>query len=257
MGYRFMNIRQLLVIMGLLLVLLVTAHPVFADQRATGEMAAGKAWKFRVFLDDEEIGFHHFFLAEAGATRQLKSVADFEYRLLFIPVYQYEHENTEIWNGNCLQSISSQTDANGDSYRVDGRLSNGVFRVATDAGEQVLPECVMSFAYWNPAFIGQSSLLNTQDGKFLDVEFLPPVLEELEVKGEFQPAWRHGLSAGELKMNLWYSDAGEWLGLESEVRGGRTLRYELEPGVQPETEEQDLFRTASLDSAPMGSRQGQ
>ena len=34
------------------------------------------------------------------------------------------------------------------------------------------------------------------------------------------------LEAGDLRLELWYSEDKEWLALESEVAGGRTLRYE-------------------------------
>ena len=85
----------------------------------------------------------------------------------------------------------------------------------------------MSFAYWNPAFLDQGQLLNTQNGEFLDVEISQPVAEPLTVRGEPQAAYRYRLEAGELQLDLWYSANRKWLALESEVRGGRKLRYEL------------------------------
>jgi hypothetical protein len=185
------------------------------------------AWRFRVFLDDREIGYHNFQVERSGETRRLHSEANFEYRLMFVRLFHYAHQNTETWVGDCLQSIESRTDSNGQPYRVDGRLEAGGFQVDSSAGEAALPECVMSFAYWNPAFLEQSRLLNTQDGEFLDVEISPPVAESLRVRGEEQPAWRYRLEAGELRLDLWYSTNSEWLALESEVRGGRKLRYEL------------------------------
>ena len=36
------------------------------------------------------------------------------------------------------------------------------------------------------------------------------------------------LAAGDLKLDLWYSADRQWLALESEVRGGRKLRYVLD-----------------------------
>ena len=72
---------------------------------------------------------------------------------------------------------------------VDGQdhgLEPGRFRVDGSAGEADLPECVMSFAYWNPAFLDQGRLLNTQNGEFLDVEISQPVAEQLLVRGEQQ-----------------------------------------------------------------------
>jgi len=185
------------------------------------------AWRFRVYLDDREIGYHHFYLDESGPERALLSEANFEYRLMFVKLFHYEHRNREIWNGNCLQRFESRTDANGQPYQVRGELESGRFRVDGTAGEANLPECVMSFAYWNPAFLQQGRLLNTQNGEYLDVEISPPVPEPVEVRGQQLPAYRYRLEAGDIRLELWYSTNNEWLALESEVEGGRTLRYEL------------------------------
>lgn len=202
-----------------------TAATTEGQLAAAGE--SGDAWRFRVYLDDREIGYHHFYLAEDGETRQLRSVADFEYKLLFVKLYDYEHENLETWSGDCLRSIESRTDANGTPYAVEGERAPDGFRVDGSAGAQTLPECVMSFAYWNPAFLRQERLLNTQNGEFLEVEVSDPVTESLEVRGEPRPALRYRVEAGDLSLDLWYSTDNEWLALESDVGGGRTLRYEL------------------------------
>jgi hypothetical protein len=212
-------------LLALLLAAVAASLPAVAD--GTPRPGPRDEWRFRVYLDDQEIGYHHFYLDESGGTRQLRTVANFEYRLLFVKLYEYEHENRETWAGDCLQSIESRTDDNGRVYAVDGRREAGRFRVDGSAGEATLPECVMSFAYWNPAFLQQARLLNTQDGEFLDVEVSPPVGESLQVRGEQRAAYRYRLAAGELRLDLWYSTDHEWLALESEVRGGRKLRYEL------------------------------
>jgi len=225
MEFRRSKLLETLVAACLSIVILLATGPLFAAPAASDEVASGSAWKFRVYLDDKEIGYHHFYLAETGHTRQLKSVASFEYSLMFVRLFHYEHENHEIWKGDCLQSVDSQTDSNGKPFRVNGRRAAGEFRVTANGGEESLPECVMSFAYWNPSFLEQSSLLNTQDGEFLEVEVSEPVFEQLEVGGTQLPSWRYHLAAGALKLDLWYSTDSKWLALESEVRGGRMLRY--------------------------------
>jgi len=216
--------NSLVLTMALLVSMAIPA--VQASDDIDDEVAKGNAWKFRVYLDDKEIGYHNFFVAEHGGMKQLKSEADFEYKLLFVRLFHYEHENRETWAGDCLQSIESRTDVNGKPFYVDGRLEPGEFRVDSVQGEMSLPECVMSFAYWNPRFLEQKSLLNTQDGEFMEVEISTPVFEELEVLGETRPSYRYRLAAGALNLDLWYSTDKEWLALESEVQGGRTLRYE-------------------------------
>jgi len=210
------------------LLLLCACIPVQAAgvSAPTAETAAD-AWRFRVYLDDREIGYHHFYLQRSGDLSVLRSEANFEYRLMFVKLFHYEHENRETWRGDCLRSIESRTDSNGEPYHVDGQAESGHFRVAGSAGEAELPECIMSFAYWNPAFLDQAKLLNTQNGEFLEVEISPPVAEPLTVRGEPQAAYRYRLEAGELQLDLWYSANRKWLALESEVRGGRKLRYEL------------------------------
>jgi hypothetical protein len=211
--------------------LLLLAPALSAAQAAGSPISVAEsavdAWRFRVYLDDREIGYHHFYLHQSGDERVLHSEANFEYRLMFVRLFRYEHANTETWRGDCLRSIESRTDSNGEPYRVDGRAETGYFRVDGSAGQAKLPECVMSFAYWNPAFLEQGRLLNTQNGEFLDVEISPPVAEPLTVRGQPQPSFRYRLEAGELRLDLWYSTNNEWLALESEVRGGRKLRYEL------------------------------
>lgn len=196
------------------------------NQPEAADLKSGNSWRFRVWLDDKEIGYHNFFLARNGDMHQLHSEASFEYKLLFVKLYDYEHENRETWVGDCLQSIESRTDANGEPFAVNGRRIEGEFEMAGSGSETTLPECVMSFAYWNPSFLKQNRLLNTQNGEYLDVQVSPPLFEELEVQGEKRPSYRYRLAAGAINLDLWYSTDNEWLALESEVRGGRTLRYE-------------------------------
>ena len=85
----------------------------------------------------------------------------------------------------------------------------------------------MSFAYWNPEFLRQERLINTQNGEVVDVEVSDPELVQLEVRGDQRKAWKYQLQAVEMQIDLWYSENNEWLALESDAKGGRRLRYEL------------------------------
>ncbi len=194
---------------------------------STNAVAAKKEWRFQVYLDDKKIGHHDFILQEFDNQLRLQSEANFEYRLMFVKLYGYQHENTEIWSGDCLTGIESTTDANGKPFQVSGALQGDRFVVSGTAGETELPSCSMSFAYWNPVFLQQERLINAQNGEVLDIEVSEPELVQLEVRGVMQPAYQYLLVAGELKIELWYSENKEWLALETEARGGRRLRYQL------------------------------
>jgi hypothetical protein len=197
-----------------------------AELFASAAGAPQKEWRFRVYLDDKEIGSHNFYLTESQDGQQLRSEAQFVYKLLFVKLYEYQHSNTETWQGECLAGIESETDANGKPYRVSGERADGGFRVVGSKGEAVLPDCVMTFAYWNPDFLQQQRLLNTQNGEYVEIEVRPPAADTLAVRGAELPAQRYSLKAGDLEIDLWYSPDREWLALET-LTGGRKLRYEL------------------------------
>lgn len=209
-----MRFRQILLLVSLL------------SMSATG-MAKQQEWRFRVFLDDKEIGRHEFVLQQQDSQQLLKSEASFEYRLLFVKLYEYQHENTETWSGNCLTNIESSTDANGEPFKVSGSLRDGQFVVQGSKGVSQLPPCSMSFAYWNPDFLKEKQLINVQNGEVLDVVVSDPQQVQIMVRGKTETAWRYALQAGEMNIELWYSENNEWLALETDARGGRRLRYEL------------------------------
>lgn len=196
-----------------------------------GVVSAGtvedKVWRFQVYVNDKAVGLHEFRLQQQGGQQLLNSSAEFEYTLLFVPVYRYQHQNEETWQDGCLSRIESSTDANGKDFAVFGEAGDEGFTIAGSKGEAVLPGCVRTFAYWNPEFMQASQLLNTQDGEYLDVVVSEPVEESIEVLGQAVMAQRYQLTAKKLKLDLWYSKDGEWLSLQSVYDNGRTLRYEL------------------------------
>jgi len=186
-----------------------------------------REWSFRILLDGKEVGSQHFMLTDEGGRTRLETVADFKVKFLFATVYRYTHSNVETWEGNCLTEIRSTTDVNGKPFSVKGQKRDGFFELIGEGQQERLPECVMSFAYWNHSMLERSRLLNSQDGEYLDVEIsrAEPVFRT--IRGEQVAALKYHLVAGELNLHLWYSTENEWLALESTTKGNRVLTYEL------------------------------
>ncbi len=184
-------------------------------------------WRFEVKLDDSPIGYHKFDVRREGSVTTVQSEADFKVRFLFFTAYRYRHEYREVWDGNCLAELRSSTDDNGKPLAVYGGLSAGGFDISADQGRRRLESCVMSFAYWNPAILGQDALVNAQTGEYVPVTVRMSGEQPVSVDGQLVAARRFDLTAEDKQIAIWYGPAGEWLGLEAEVDGGRTLRYEL------------------------------
>lgn len=198
---------------------------VFAS--VTHAAANAKSWDFSVLLDGDEIGYHRFELTDLGDERRVTSKAKFDVRFLFVNAFRYRHNTTEVWSDGCLRKIDSSTEANRKRLSVKGASNGDAFVVDNGSEQNALAECVMTFAYWDPEFLQQPRLLNSQSGEYLDVEVEKLGNDSIEVRGETVPATAYRLTAKKMELTVWYSDDDEWLALESVAKGGRIIRYEL------------------------------
>lgn len=190
-------------------------------------------WIFQVFLDERPIGEQHFRVDRQGEGWRAEIAARFGVDFLFFNVYNYRHENTEVWQDGCLQSLDAETDDNGTRYRLEGERQGDQFRLMINGEETLLPACVMSFAYWNPDILQQSRLLNTQDGRYMPVTITRVGEESIEVLEQSVAAVQYRLDAEELHIDLWYAqDDGRWLKLESLVKNSRLVFQPRKDGVQ-------------------------
>ena len=191
------------------------------------EAPGNRTLLFDVFLDGKKIGYHRFDIAGQESNAAVRSEASFDVKFLFVTAFSYRHNATENWSGGCLDEIEARTDSNGRQLSVVGERTGDSFVI--DTGEQAaeLPECVMTFAYWNPGFLEQPRLLNPQTGEYLEVEVEELGREVVRLDGRDVTARTVRLTARQMDITLWYSENSEWLALESVAKGGRIIRYEL------------------------------
>jgi hypothetical protein len=182
-------------------------------------------WRFQVFLDEKPIGYHHFRLDTVGDTRELRGEARFSVKLLGFTVYDYSHQNTELWLQDCLHQIEASTDDNGRELFVRGNSNGEQLLLEDNSGNRGVSGCVMTFAYWNPEILDQQQLLNAQTGEYVDVSVQPLGEKTLQLQGREVPALHYRLSTDEDDIDLWYSSDRDWLALSTTTRGGRQLYY--------------------------------
>ncbi|MDP1523949.1 MAG: DUF6134 family protein [Methylotenera sp.] len=189
-----------------------------------------KEWNFDVYLDKTRIGQHTFRLSE---TSELVSQAKFNVKVLFINAYQYQHDAVEQWQEGCLKRLDSNTLENDIMTKVSGKSGEGQFVVDDGKAKQVLPNCPMTFAYWNQNILKQTKLLNPQNAEWLDTRVVELGRETLDVKGNQVEALRYKLDASlagkpKLNIDLWYRvDNHEWVALKSITPEGYTINYKL------------------------------
>ena len=182
-------------------------------------------WLFEVFLDEKPIGFHHFQLNTSVDTRKLRGEARFSVKLLGFTVYDYSHQNLELWQQDCLQRIEASTDDNGKQLFVRGSSNGEQLLLEDNSGNRGVPGCVMTFAYWNPEILVQQQLLNAQTGEYLDISVQPLGEKTLQLQDSDVAALHYRLSTNENDIDLWYSSDRDWLALSTTTSDGRQLHY--------------------------------
>lgn len=195
---------------------------------ASGQSAQSTdEWAFKVFLDGGEVGYHNFTVEQNGSIRRVESRAEFQVKFLFINAYEYSHSADETWHDACLRRIRARTDDNGDISSVSGHREDGRFILENDEDVETLPDCIQTFAYWNPEFLESGRLLNPQTGKYAEVtlERLGP--DMLTIENRDVTAYVYRLMVEGRRIDLWYTrDNHVWLALEAETEGNRILRYQ-------------------------------
>lgn len=188
-----------------------------------------KDWPFKVFLDDTPVGSHRFRVEAGNESLSLISEARFKVNFLAIPVYTYDHRSEESWRGNCLTAIQAKTMDNGTETRVAGQRANQDFKLRVNDGQpDTLPDCIMTFAYWNAEMLKQNRLLNPQTGEWTPVTIRKLGQDSIQVGSGQQQAEHYHLKAEAFDIDLWYDSRGNWLALDSKLENGSLLRYRLD-----------------------------
>ncbi len=189
--------------------------------------APERVWDFRVFLDDAPIGQHRFVKRDREGASELTSDARFNVKVLGFNAYRYTHEAKEEWRAGCLTGLTARTDDNGEQLAVKAVSEGGHLKVVATRARSSLDGCVMTFAYWDPAILRQSRLLNAQSGEYEAVKITQLGQDKLTVRGADVTATHYRITGSKHPIDLWYSAQHEWLALESPLDGGRRLRYRL------------------------------
>jgi len=203
--------------------LFLAAAPVWASAEE-----GARTWHFTVLLDGRHIGEHDFAVTHRGDDVVVDTAAHFKVVVAFIPVYAYNHQDREVWRNGCLLSLSSHTNDNGKQEFVEGALAGQAFAVRSAGTALTLPACVRSFAYWDASLLAEPPLLNSQTGEFQSATLAPDGTQDIRVGARTLAARRYALRGPHLSIDVWYSDSGQWVALESKLENGRTLRYEIQ-----------------------------
>jgi hypothetical protein len=193
-----------------------------------GTPAPRESYDFQVLRDGSPIGHHRVTVRHEGTRSEVE--VDIELRVKaagFLTLYRYLHQSREIWEGDRLVSLQSTTDNDGrqeylnvlagaDGLQVDGSRYRGV-----------LPADTMPTSYWRPDFVRRATIMDSQNGRPLDLTIRPQQSELASAARDDVPAQRYDL-AGDVELSLWYGRDGRWLKTAFRARDGSQIEYLLQ-----------------------------
>ena len=181
---------------------------------------------FTVLRNGEPVGTNTITFQSTAAGLQVDVKTAIVVKITVIPVYRFEHEGHEVWQGDRLVSLRSVTnddgtphqlvvDARGDGLEVKGDGYSGPAAAGSIPG-----------SLWNPAVPQQSTLLNSLDGKLMKVATKDVGEETILVRGTASKA-RHYVVDGDLKRDLWYDSDGSLVQIHLKAKDDSDILYVL------------------------------
>lgn len=173
---------------------------------------------FWVLRDDDKIGSHQLSFRQVGDETHVEIDINLEIGIGFLTLFRYEHSNREVWRDGRLVELETKTDDDGEAYWVKAKATDKGLLVNGSSGSFLAPADIIPTSYWNMSTVAQSSLLDTQKGRLVEVAVAPAGQESVAVEGKIVPARRFQMS-GDLELTLWYGPNDELMRIAFETRG--------------------------------------
>lgn len=220
-------LRRLLI--GFVLAALASAPVAASIPGGEGIPPAGKL-VFNVMRGGNTIGTHTLEFRQDGDRAVVDIAIDLQVKLGFIPVFNYRHRATEVWDGQGFLSLESTTNDNGDDLSLTMRREGDQIEVDGTRFTGEVDAGVIPSTYWNPLLIDKSKIVSSQSGAPFDIEIVEEGRETVTVAGEPVEATRYRLR-GEIDVFLWYDDQNRWVKCAFTARG-EEVSYELETPLE-------------------------
>jgi len=184
----------------------------------------GQVHRYDILRGETPVGVHDVRLERVGSELRVQSSSRIDVRLLGLNLYRFRYEAQEVWDQSGLLRLAVEVDDDGKPFRLKGRRDGDAFRWTSDAGagEQRLP--LYPTNHWDAGVLRHEQVLNTLTGHLNRVEVRHLGTESLRLPGGQVQAERYRYT-GDLSLDAWYSDQGQWLGMQFDGQDGSQIRY--------------------------------
>ena len=181
---------------------------------------------FTVLRNGDPVGTNTISFQQTAAGLQVDVKTNIVVKFAMIPVYRFEHEGHEVWQGDHLVSLRSVTDDDGAPHKLAVSAQGGSLDVKGDGYSGPGAASLIPGSLWNPAVPHQTTLLNSLDGKMMTVAVKDLGEETVLVRGVASMA-HHYVVDGDLKRDLWYTSDGTLVQIHLKAKDDSDILYVL------------------------------
>jgi Family of unknown function (DUF6134) len=186
----------------------------------------GRSLVFDAYRGPKKIGTHRIQFTQRGPDLLVDVKIELKGRVLFVP-FRYTHYNREVWRGDELVRLDSDTVVNDKSTQVNVRRLGITYQISVNGQSKSWPGDAYPTSYWNPDTPNRERWLNTQKGDVTaaTVEQVVPVSIPY---GARKLAAKEYRMTGKIKVNLAYDAAGCLIGMNFRLpMDGQQIVYRL------------------------------
>ena len=186
-----------------------------------------KDMTFRVHRGGSPMGWLYTTFVRTGDQLTVRTKLDLSVYMAVIRVFRYLHTSEEVWQGNKLLSLSSDTNNDGKVFRVRTTPVTNGLQIEGPAGTVTAPASSLTTnCSWNPAFVQQQMLIDCERGRYVPVTVQPLGDKTLKVMASSRAATGYRTTLPHADGEIWYA-ANEWVHGVFRTKG-ETLVYERE-----------------------------
>ena len=197
--------------------------------------AAKQALKFTVYRGDAPIGYHNFNFRPKGAMLEVDIDVDLEVKMMFVTAFKFRHVASEVWENGRLIRMESETDDDGDPYKVKVERRGDGMLVEVNGQRRLAPGDILPSNLWNRAILKKDKILHPILGQVLPLKVTDLGMREIEADGFGKiPVEGFELVGGEIfQREVWYSKDGRLIevGFNTPLDGSR-ITYKLDSSVK-------------------------
>ena len=170
---------------------------------------------FNVYRNSNHIGYHKLEFSEQKNLVTAKIEIKYDVTFLGFSVYEYYHQNEEIWEKNSLKSLNSYTDKNGDDFFCKVQKRNESYSVDGSSRKTSLNKIEIPTSYWRMELVDNSfkKTLNTQDCSVIEfnVKFLgEEMIYNNKLKTKHFKLVGKEITGEDVIIDIWYDNSGKW-----------------------------------------------